>query len=526
MSILAPVFGVISRFRRAREGQVAVMFSILALPLTVIVGVAIDHGRVVSARNSLQSGLDAGLLASVAASDGLNAATMTEKVRRFIEANTQNKALQGLDIKLTIHSELRVMARADACIQLVFGGFLGKEHGCFAVDSEAQGGKTHLEVALVLDNTGSMDTSSDRIGNLRAAATQLVNVLEKNLSGNRTLQIALVPFVTAVNVKGDGFDWSWIDRKAENPLHGNNFVATGPGRVNHFTLFDQLQVPWKGCVEARPAPYNLTDAPPDAGDPGTLFVPYFAPDEPGKATGGGNSGTSFNNSYLNDGVTGSHAFVQSDISKYANALPRPVPIVEVANVKKGGMNLTNGPNRACPTPILPLTKDFDRLRTEIDAMRHWNGSGTNVSEGLMWGWRVLSPEAPYTGGRPFNDSRTQKVIVLLTDGENVVFGSSNTMNGSDYNSYGFLSLGRFGSTNRTIATRNVDAWTLQACNTLKNMGVLIYTITLEAGTPANKKLYGDCATTPIMYTDSPSAAQLGGIFDGIARQLVSLRLSQ
>ena len=47
---------------------------------------------------------------------------------------------------------------------------------------------------------------------------------------------------------------------------------------------------WQGCVEARPYPYNVNDTPASGGtantgigfgDPATMFVPMFAPDEPG-----------------------------------------------------------------------------------------------------------------------------------------------------------------------------------------------------------------------------------------------------
>ena len=209
----------------------------------------------------------------------------------------------------------------------------------------------------------------------------------------------------------------------------------------------------------------------------------------------------------------------------APAMPRPTPIVESAPNVTIGQNITNGPNRACPTPIVPLTDDFAKLKTNINAMRHWNGSGTNVSEGLMWGWRVLSPDPPYTEGRSFTDTSVQKVIVLLTDGENVVYGSSGTANKSDYGAYGFLASGRFNAVDQNAAARNVDGWVQQTCTNLKNRDVLIYTITLEAGTAANLALYGACASRTDMYYNSPSAAQLDGIFKNIAQQLVSLRLT-
>ena len=38
---------------------------------------------------------------------------------------------------------------------------------------------------------------------------------------------------------------------------------------------------WQGCVEARPYPYNMNDAAARQATPATLFVPMFAPDEPG-----------------------------------------------------------------------------------------------------------------------------------------------------------------------------------------------------------------------------------------------------
>ncbi|TGR38761.1 hypothetical protein EN841_34145, partial [Mesorhizobium sp. M8A.F.Ca.ET.198.01.1.1] len=47
---------------------------------------------------------------------------------------------------------------------------------------------------------------------------------------------------------------------------------------------------WQGCVEVRPYPYNVDDTPASGGpnntgigvgDPATMFVPMFAPDEPG-----------------------------------------------------------------------------------------------------------------------------------------------------------------------------------------------------------------------------------------------------
>jgi Flp pilus assembly protein TadG len=510
------------------RGNITLAAALALVPLITAAGVAVDYSRVSGAKAQVQAALDSGVIAASTESNGRTEAELRATIEKFMVANPARTEIIGANLGVAASNEWTVKATYDGCVALNFGYVLGQSQQCFQLVSEAKRGKNHLEVALVLDNTGSME-SNNRIGNLRTAATSLVDILKNAASNGRTLKISLVPFVTAVNVMGDSYTANWIDWNAQNPLHGTNFdppTGTPAGtKVNHTALFTKMQIPWKGCVEARPGAYALNDTPPSVGDPSSLFVPYFAPDEPGGAAAGGNTPDKYNNSYLADGVSGTDSQKQRSIAKYDTAVPRPVPIVENAPNVTTGQNITNGPNRACPTPIVPLTDDFTKLKANINAMRYWNGSGTNVSEGLMWGWRVLSPDAPYTEGRSFTDPTVQKVIVLLTDGENVVYGSSGTANKSDYGAYGFLATGRFNATDQTTAARNVDGWVQQTCTNLKNRGVLIYTITLEAGTAANLALYGACASRADMYYNSPSASQLDGIFKNIAQQLVALRLT-
>jgi Flp pilus assembly protein TadG len=526
----AAVRATFARLVVDKRGSVAALFGLALIPVLTATGVAVDYSRMSGAKQALQAAVDAGVLAASTESNGRTDAELAATVKQFVESNKGSHPYKNLTTSATAGNDWTVRATASACIDLIFKGVLGQPDFCFSASAEAQRGKNHLEVALVLDNTGSMATASDRIGNLRKAALDLVNILEKGATFPRTVKISLVPFVTAVNVNGEGFNTNWIDNNAANPLHGANFdpPAGSPAgtKVNHFALFSQMGLAWKGCVEARPAPYDRDDVAPSVGNPATLFVPYFSPDDPGAATAPDNTGSGYNNSYLNDSGGATDIARQRSIAKYATALPRPTPIIEDAPNLGNTQNRTNGPNRACPTPILPLTNDFVKLRSNINAMRHWNGSGTNVSEGLMWGWRVLSPEEPYTGGRSFTDPSAQKVIVLLTDGENVVYGASGKEHKSDYGSYSYLYQNRYGSLDQNSAARNVDGWVQQTCTTLKQKGVLIYTITLEAGTPANKALYGPCASKPEMYFDSPNAAQLSGIFNTIAQQLVALKLTK
>ena len=79
--------------------------------------------------------------------------------------------------------------------------------------------------------------------------------------------------------------------------------------------------------------------------------------------------------------------------------------------------------------MVPLTYDRSKVETGINAMTA--RGPTVIPEGLAWGWRVLSPTEPFTKVEagptqaastisPYNDARWQKIMVLMTDGENDV----------------------------------------------------------------------------------------------------------
>ena len=56
------------------------------------------------------------------------------------------------------------------------------------------------------------------------------------------------------------------------------------------------------------------------------------------------------------------------------------------------------------------------VKARIDAMTPLGG--TDVPEGMAWGWRTLSSKAPFTGGRSEIENGNDKVVIVLTDGAN------------------------------------------------------------------------------------------------------------
>jgi Flp pilus assembly protein TadG len=92
--------------------------------------------------------------------------------------------------------------------------------------------KNTLEVALVLDNSGSMKeygtgTSKKRIDLLKEASTELVEKLALQASQmkqvTKPVQFALVPFSASVNIAPSVDDKPWLDTTGISPIHHENF---------------------------------------------------------------------------------------------------------------------------------------------------------------------------------------------------------------------------------------------------------------------------------------------------------------
>jgi Flp pilus assembly protein TadG len=540
---------LLRQFGRSRSGNFSLMLALGVPAILGAVAFATDVSTLMRAKSNLQNALDAANLASSHLGDA--EATRNDAFNSYFQANVASHGeLSNAKATLTVDrgvNFVKTKAVASADVNLNFAFLFGAERH-ISVDAGAVESNNQLEVVLVLDNTGSM--AGARITALRTATKSLLDYLEAVKSPTRQVRAALVPFVTAVNVDGPDFDPSWIDMDGKSPTNGVNFPVIDGKRPNHMALFKQLgrkggwnNTGWKGCVEARPGALNIADTPPDPSKPETLFVPYFAPDDPDVAkkpsASYGNSATGYNNSYLDDTIDNSklgNNILGIDLSGLLTGLLNALLSADLKTIAKyvastttiiteTGSAVTIGPNRACPTPIVPLSNDFDQLRTAAAQMSEWNGSGTNVSEGLAWGMRVLSPQPPYTDASPYKTPGVTKIVMLLTDGENVVYGASNTPQKSDYTSYGYLAGGRFGSENQVSAARNVDGWTKDVCTQLKNQGVQIYTMVLQADTAANRSLYSGCASDPSDYYAVEDPAKLPNVFQTIANKFSRLQLT-
>jgi Flp pilus assembly protein TadG len=504
--------GHLGSFVRNTVGGISIMLAVSSLPLLVLTGTAVDLVRAQTSKQYLTQALDSATLA--VAREVLDNNTTTAKTlgTTYIKANLPaDLAAKVKNVSFTMTDTL-VTGSATTTVDGYMTGLVGRTGLDVVASAQAVRSAKYVEVSLALDNTGSM--AGTKITALRSAAKSLVEILYGGQTTSPNLKVAVVPYVTTVNIKNELYQSSWMDVNAQSSQHGENFDETA-GPVNHFTLFDNMpNADWKGCVESRPMPYDVTDDAPDASNPETLHVPYFWPDEPPDSSGNNYDNSYYSNDYSPNGSTGPQK--QKNTAKYTHT---------ANTIDEVGPD-TFGPNRSCPEPLTPLTNDKTRVINALNAMGVWNDSGTNGAIGLYWGWAVLSPSEPFSQGAAYTDRETRKILVLMTDGENQIYGGWDNHNKSHYSGYGYLALNHLGSTDKDVAKGKIDDRMKLLCTNIKATGIVVYTVTFQVSGTALKNTYRDCATDPSKYFDSPSESTLKANFKVIAREIADLRISK
>ena len=494
-------FNLIGDFLKCKKGNTAIIFGICCIPLMASAGAAIDFTRALNLKHNLNAAIDAAALAAGSAVT-LSAEQKIEYAKEVLEANFMESRYAHIDEPTFVVDEQMVTISVTGTLDTFILGVVGIDQIPITTTNEVTLQSKELEVVMVLDNTGSM--SGSKISSLKNAAEDLVEILFEGDNAEELVKVGLVPFAASVNI-GSG-NTGWMDQNAQSSTHGENFVAG----TNLFNLYNDIDnKSWNGCVEARPAPYDTTDVEPSAGNGDSLFVPYFYPDEPDWRAANAH-GYWYPRNYLNDGFPRRNTNVeerQKDTDKY-----------------DGAWISGSGPHYLCSVPsILALTNDEYDINDKIDDMIA-SGS-TNIPTGLAWGWRVISPDEPFTEGVDYDDEDVIKAIVLLTDGENWV-GNLNNHNRAYYNAYGYVGNGRLGTTDPGDAKDELDNRTSILCENIKNEGITLYTLTFDLDDGPIKEIMQACATTPGHYYDASDSTALAESFNAIATDLSNLRLSK
>jgi hypothetical protein len=169
--------------------------------------------------------------------------------------------------------------------------------------------------------------------------------------------------------------------------------------------------------------------------------------------------------------------------------------------------------------------------------------GTNITEGSIWGWHVLSPNSPFASKGGAYSQATTKALIIMTDGENTTYpsgytGITNINNDTYYSAYAFPYNQRLGSNSTDQATleavmnqrlQNKDGIS-NVCTNAKAAGVTVYTIGVDVADTSdptgNTTLLTDCATEAGDAYFPNSVDDLKQAFVNIATQLAALRIAE
>ena len=508
------LFSTLGHYSKANSGNVAVIAAICMTLIMAATGGAVDFGRAYQARIAAQNTLDAAVLAA-----GRALQTSQSETDAIAAATNYYDAIKSGSIANTTPSftiegnKTIVRGSVTGQIDTFVLGLIDLPKLTISVDSFSMlaGGSTsgtNYELALMLDVTGSMCddgqgpcTSGTKINALKAAATDLVNIVVWDNQSTYTSRAAIVPFSTRIRIAPNGAGSQMMKRltNLNATFTGWEQLCTagsgsGSSETNgSWVCTASASTPvnnWRvmPCVTDRTGPQEFTDASPG---PSTWLNGHGGDRMPVSVDSSDTTPTM----YLGN--------QQSDPSYNWNYFPN----AECADVDNGN-------------EVLPLTADKAALNARIQAMSAYGS--TSGALGTAWAWYMLSPNwsTVWTGATApasYGDLTTmidgrpllKKVAVLMTDG--------------DYNTY----RGWKDSDQNMVST---NAKTI--CTNMKNAGIEIYTVGFGLDLlPSDKRALAEatlksCGTDINHFYNAFNAAELQGAFRDIAVKLAVLRLSK
>lgn len=193
-----------------RRGSAVVYVAVIAVPLVSIVGVSIDAARGYLVKSKLSQALDAAGLAGgrVALSD-----TRDADIRMYFQTNFppgyMDAALGTNDPQINMDANAEELTlSATATIPTTFMRILGHNDMTVRASNVIHRTVKGMELALVMDNTGSMSNNS-RMTLMKAAATDLVNILFGSRETAPNFWISLIPYVAIVNIGDQRSAWTY-----------------------------------------------------------------------------------------------------------------------------------------------------------------------------------------------------------------------------------------------------------------------------------------------------------------------------
>lgn len=503
-------------FMRDERGIVAPIFAMLVIPMMLLIGLSVDLGRYVQARNQAQLAVDAMALAAgraaqmkpgspdLAAQEAANAYFQATKPGNVIGAQFSIVPKNGsseFDIVLTgwlrtpFMSVANIGGNQSSSSQATSAGCpAGNGFACLKVEAKAtstlaSGGNngSNIEVVMMLDITGSMGPGygdGKKLDDLKVAAKDAVDILVWQDQSKYQSRISLAPFSQRVNagsyaaavtgLPATKTTTTVISRTCRRNSNGNITVRTGNCNNNETEISQQTSSTTQylvTCVTERTGSHAYKDDAPGS----SRWIGAFA-----------------NNSTWNSSHAGSND--ASNTSNYTSSATGDCGGSDPSSTEK----------------IVPLTKDKDKLKNAINGLTA--GGGTAGQLGTAWAWYTLSPKwnsiwPSESSAGSYSDltslgqngaPKLRKIAVLMTDG---VY-------------------------NQQYSSVNSATQAAALCTAMKAEKIEVYTVGFQIDDASAATLLRNCATDVSHYYSASTGESLKMAFRDIALKISTLRLTQ
>ena len=501
------------------------MFGLAIIPLVALIGLAVDFGRAYKISAQTQSALDAAALAagrasqtastnkvaaaSMAASAFFNLAKPKDVVSSTLQfsPNSESTAFVVTATSWVRTPFLSVLKYYGA--KGVAGGAPGScqsnGFGCVMLTTTAtaalcpsaaclgSSGGSNVEVALMLDVTGSMCNPCTKIEALKSAAKDLIDIVIWDDQSEYTAKIALAPFADAVKVS----------------------TALAP------------QVRGSVIQNTKQTAQVLNVSNPSS-QPTSQWINFKRPNK-GNVGGCKASDDTCDWQISNNCVT-----ERIGAQAYTDASPAQAPVGKgYFGTDSGSRCMVGESNDPDVNSIHPLTSNKTTLKGRIDKLA--TGGSTAGHLGTAWTWYLLSPNWNYlfpssSAAGPYSDlsklnSRgmpaRRKIAVLMTDGDyNINYCKGVEAKDSDQspdincNSENKKSLDQAKELCKALKDPLKDK---------KNL-IEVFAVGFQVSNAARSMLE-NCATDKAHYYDALDGDGLQAAFRDIALKIVTLRLT-
>jgi Flp pilus assembly protein TadG len=252
----------VGQFVQNRDGNVGLLFGLSLLPMVAASGAAIDYSRASDSRTQLANALDSTVLAVAKQSPLLTDSELKVEAAKHFQAVLTNRHDLAV-LPLTVSRNGRTIAvSTSGTLKTSFMQVFGHRTLEVAARAEASLSQRKVELALALDNTGSM-RDLGKMDKLKEATLNLIDTAAKVSGGSGMVKVSLVPYTTQVRV--DPFSVgmpSWLVFQRD----------TADRAFDDIRLRMVSKSDWKGCMTDRGPGFDTNDRRADIARPDSLYA--------------------------------------------------------------------------------------------------------------------------------------------------------------------------------------------------------------------------------------------------------------